>query len=224
MYHSLIIGSKNTYTDFGLIPMSRPVVLPPEPKVSYLDIPGRNGALDLTETITGNITYENRQGSWKFVVDKNRDWVEVYSELLSFIQGRFLRVILEDDPLYYYEGRLNISEWSSEKNHSVITINYILDPFKYEVVEAIDERYQEITKNLVTEPFVFSFDSYTKVIEAIVICGNYGNIDVVASIGKINYPCRMGKNILPIFHVNGNDTFKIEGNCEVTIRYRKGRL
>ncbi len=77
MYHSLIIGDKNTYSDFGLIPMSRPVISPPEPKVSYLEIPGRNGVLDLTETLTGSITYENRQGSWKFLVDKNREWSKV---------------------------------------------------------------------------------------------------------------------------------------------------
>lgn len=224
MYHSLIIGGKNTYSDFGLIPISRPVISPPEPKVSYLEIPGRNGVLDLTETLTGTITYENRQGSWKFLVDKNREWSKVYSELLSFIQGRFLRVILEDDPLYYYEGRLSVNEWSSEKNYSVMTISYNLDPFKYEVTEAKNDGYQKVSKNLATEPYVFTFDAHTKVIEAIVTCGNVGNVDVVATIGNIKYPCKMGVNILPIFHVNGKSTFKIEGNLEVVIQYRKGRL
>lgn len=105
-----------------------------------------------------------------------------------------------------------------------MTISYNLDPFKYEVTEAKNDGYQKVSKNLATEPYVFTFDAHTKVIEAIVTCGNVGNVDVVATIGNIKYPCKMGANILPIFHVNGKSTFKIEGNLEVVIQYRKGRL
>ena len=46
MYHSITIGSKNTWDDWYLIPSSRPVVNPPKPKTKYIDIPGADGHLD----------------------------------------------------------------------------------------------------------------------------------------------------------------------------------
>ena len=37
MYHSIIISGKNTYDEWGLVPMSRPVVNPPTVKTTYVD-------------------------------------------------------------------------------------------------------------------------------------------------------------------------------------------
>ena len=79
MYHSMIIGEKHTFRDFGLIPVSRPVVNPPQPNYSFLEVPGANGSLDISEAVCGNITYADRTGSFEFYVKNGRNWVDVYA-------------------------------------------------------------------------------------------------------------------------------------------------
>lgn len=74
MYHSITIGKKNTFQDFGLIPTSRPVITPPSPNYSYLEIPGGSGAFDISEAVSGTLTYANRNGSLEFYVKGGRDW------------------------------------------------------------------------------------------------------------------------------------------------------
>lgn len=68
MYHSINIGEKNTWTDWHLIPSSRPYIEMPTIKEKSVEIPGRNGVIDLTTFLTGSPTYGNRKGSWEFYV------------------------------------------------------------------------------------------------------------------------------------------------------------
>ena len=170
MYHSLIIDGKNTYDDFGLIPTSRPIINPSSPRYSYIEVPGMSGVLDVSDSLTGKMSYENRTGSIEFLVQNKKKWSDVYSELLAFMQGRFMRIVLEDDPLYYYEGRLHISSWKSNKNNSTITIDYDLSPFKYETKNAVNG-YLISERNLSGNVYYYA-DESTKVLEMIAECEN----------------------------------------------------
>ena len=53
-------GTKHSYRDWGLLLKSRPVISPPSPKTVYVDIPGSNGVIDLTESLTGDVKFDNR--------------------------------------------------------------------------------------------------------------------------------------------------------------------
>ena len=131
MYHSIYIDDKNTWKDWHLVPTSRPVVNPPKAKTNYIEVPGADGALDISSVFTGQILYSNRQGIWEFRVDpKFMDWTEIYSLIMKYVHGNFVKVILEDDPEYYYEGRLFVNQWLSDKDNSTITIEYNLAPYK----------------------------------------------------------------------------------------------
>ena len=61
----------NTWTDWHLIPSSRPSVVPPTIVTKYVEIPGADGVLDLSNFLTGRPTYGQRQGSFSFVVDNH---------------------------------------------------------------------------------------------------------------------------------------------------------
>jgi phage-related protein len=130
---------KNSYTDFKLVPSSRPVIAPPELKTSYVDIPGGNGSIDLSEVVSGCPVYENREGDIEFYVlnsnypgFNNYDtWIKRYTDIMNFLHGRKIEMILEDDPDYYYRGRFSVDEWASEKDYSMLTLSYILEPFKW---------------------------------------------------------------------------------------------
>lgn len=155
MYHSLTFGegdkAKNTWDDWHLIPTSRPAFAFPAVKKHTVDIPGGNGAIDLTSSLTGYPTYENRTGSFEFIVmhsgltsDANGSaynnasksaWQEVYSEIANYLHGQYMHLTYEDDPEYYYKGRFTIDDWNSNEEYSTITIGYDLEPFKYSVVD-----------------------------------------------------------------------------------------
>ena len=131
MYHSITFGEKNTWDDWHLVPSSRPLFAPPAVKSKYVEIPGANGAIDLTDALTGAPLFENRQGSIDFiVVNGYGEWQERYSEILMYLHGKKMRAVLEDDPGYYYEGRFALDEWRSEPNWSSVTISYNVYPYK----------------------------------------------------------------------------------------------
>lgn len=146
MYHSVIFGEKNTWDDWHLIPTSRPVINPPEPKINQVEIPGSDGSLDLTNALNPFVYFKNRTGSIEFMivndlyylVRTHEEWFEVYSEIANYLHGQKMRMILEDDPDYFYEGRFKVNSFKSGKNYSTITIDYDVNPYKWSVVSTLD--------------------------------------------------------------------------------------
>lgn len=132
MYHSITIGDKNTWDDWHLVAKSRPVINPPKQKTKYLDIPGASGSIDMSESLTGYPVFDNREGDFEFyVMNGYLAWNVLLEEISKFLHGKRMRLILEDEPEYYYEGRFAVDEWKSEKDYSKIVISYNLEPYKY---------------------------------------------------------------------------------------------
>ena len=136
-------GSINTWDDWHLIPTSRPVFQQGSVKTVYIDIPGGDGQLDLTESLTGYPVFNNREGSLEFIVANGyrRSWAEGFSRFANWLHGKKLRVVLDDDPEYFYEGRFSLNEWKSNNDGtwSNITIDYNLKPYKYSVYVSTDK-------------------------------------------------------------------------------------
>lgn len=130
-YHSITIGSKNTWDDWHLVPSSRPLVSPPGLKTHFVDLPGGDGVLDLSEALAGKPIYGNRTGSWEFIVMNDyQNWELLYSEIMNYLHGKTYHAILDDDPSYYYDGRFSLEEWASNKDWSTVKIQYSLAPYK----------------------------------------------------------------------------------------------
>jgi len=140
MYHSIIIGDKNTWADWHLFPSSRPVFNPPEVKTKYIDIPGADYQLDLSTVLTGDIAYGARTGSLEFIVDNgHEEWYNLYSKILDYLHGQIRKATLEDEPSYYYEGRFTVNEWKSDPHNSKIVIDYNLAPYKYDQFTSLED-------------------------------------------------------------------------------------
>lgn len=138
--HSIIFGDKNTWVDWFLIPSSRPVFKPPSPKTKLIDIPGADWHLDASTVLTGDIVYNGREGSFEFIVDNDHiEWYELYSKILNYLHGQILQAKLEDDPMYYYEGRFTVNEWKSEEQNSKIVIDYNVNPYKLESSTSLED-------------------------------------------------------------------------------------
>lgn len=243
MYHSIIFGDKNTWADWYLIPSSRPVFNPPEPKTKFVDIPGADWHIDMSEVLTGDIAYNPRQGSLEFIVDNGQlsdykadRWHVLYSEILDYLHGRILQATLEDDPLYYYEGRFSLNEWKSDPHNSKITVDYVVSPYKYEVSSSLED--------WLWDPFDFedgiireykdlrvdgSLDFVIvgrrmRVTPSFIVKSDDGNGLKVTFNGR-TYDLPDGTSrIVNIQTVEGENDLTFTGNGTVSIEYRGGKL
>lgn len=124
--------NKNTWIDWHLVPTERPSIAPPEVITKMVEVPGM-GDLDLTESLTGYPVYKNRTGSITFMVQNDyENWHDIYQKMCNYLHGRKLYMAYEEDPRYYYYGRFTVDAYESGDNNSEITINYDLEPFKYD--------------------------------------------------------------------------------------------
>ena len=129
--NGVTFGEKHSLRDWGLLLKSRPVISPPEAKTIYIDVAGADGSLDLTEALTGDVKYKNRKVSFEFIVlDARNRWSNIYSEIMDYLHGQQMKIVLDEDSSYYYVGRLNVDEWNSNKVTSTIKISGIVDPYK----------------------------------------------------------------------------------------------
>ena len=164
MYHSInfkIDGKTyNTWDSWRLIPHPRPSVAMPKVRTKYLDIPGMNGKLDISEILTGKPLYEDRTGSWEFYITRRpfengtvHRWTTTWRIIAEALHGKRGTVWLEDDKYVSYEGRFSLGEkFNAQKDYSKITIEYTLRP------RPIDTVPKTGTNGWLWDPFDFRSD------------------------------------------------------------------
>lgn len=124
---------RNTWTNWRLIPSSKPIVANPAAKTNFIEIPGRNGALDQTDYLAGKVTYGPRTGSWDFILDNGwvHTWEEFRKMIIEFLHGKVLTVVLTDVPDVYWKGRFTVNSFTAGANNNTVSIGYTLDPYCY---------------------------------------------------------------------------------------------
>lgn len=126
----------HSYDDLGLVLTSKDMGTP-KPKTMTVDINGAHGVIDLTESLTGYVQYENRQLRFEFQVFAGKTaWVSAYSDLLTAIHGKTMKVVLDEDPDFYYSGRVTVNTWTSMKSLNTIVVEVDADPFKYSMISS----------------------------------------------------------------------------------------
>lgn len=129
--YGVTFGDKHTYRDWGLLPTLRPEVSPPEPKITRVNIPGADGSLDLTQVLTDDVKYKNRIIDFEFLVIGGRGrWSMLYSDILDYLHGQSMQIILDEDPEYYYNGRVEVDSWKSNQDTSRIALVAEVEPYK----------------------------------------------------------------------------------------------
>lgn len=228
----------NTWDDWHLIPSSRPLIAVPQFKSEYIDVPGGNGSIDAStilwatpvytsggavESVTyqeGYPTFQNRSGSIEFyVMNDYGQWYNRYSDAMDYLHGQKVKLILEDEPDYYYRGRMTVNQWRSEKSWSKITLDYNFEPFKYELFTSLEE--------WLWDPFSF----IDGVIRARYIDRNSGNVIIgpirdVSLTGNnngINVPISAkGMPIVPTIIATCLDSSQAESNFLQIAKYKDG--
>ena len=144
MYYSITFTnsagvSKNTWTDWSLIPSTPPQITPPEPYTNYVDIPGRpEGPIDLSEVLTNGLAFNNSEGDWAFIsVEENENRIAKIQEMKRFLHGQKLKIYLEEEPGYYHKGRIIVGGFQTGRGPNGYQMKYIVEPMRYD--SATDE-------------------------------------------------------------------------------------
>lgn len=126
-------GTKHSYDDFGLVLQKKDLSLP-EPKTEKIEVTGRNGAIDLTESLVDEVTFKNRTITFTFVVLNGLlYWSKALSELTNYLHGRKMQIILDADKTFYYYGRCTVDKFESKQRLATIVVKCDVEPFKIEV-------------------------------------------------------------------------------------------
>lgn len=250
MIQSITFGDKNTWDDWKIIPTERPVFAPPKPKTTYIDIPGGNGSLDLSESLTGYPVYENRTGSFKFrVMNDYVEWYQRYSEIMNYIHGQTVKAILADEPDWFYTGRFTVDSWASGDTWSLITISYNVNPYKWALQTSIedwewdpfnfesgiitDTTFGNISINStsawVTKTFSSEFFGTVPISPTFIVSGSSNlNVQFTNTYLEIDKTVVLsdGNNQVPdfIFYGLSSYTLKFKGVGTISIEFRKGEL
>lgn len=141
---------KHSIIDWDLLMVSKSIPLP-EPKTISVDIPGRDGKIYLSNAF-GEIKYENRTLTFDFDIFSNPSkWWELREKIAQTLYDKKIKIILDQDPNYYYFGRCKITSFTTTFTVAHISIECDCEPFKYKLTET------SISNNLVAgETYIFS--------------------------------------------------------------------
>ena len=206
----------------------------PEPKKEKVDIPGADGELDFSKSLTGDIKYKNRIITFTFVTTKKYDlWKSLLSDIANYLHGQnFEKIILDEDQNFYYKGQAEVNEFKSDKSIGTIVIECDVEPYKYDIFSS-DEDWEwdpfdfetgiiNETKDLAVngELEVTLLCRRMKVVPKFV-CEN--PLQLIFNDTTYNLPA--GESFHPDIETeDGENIFNFIGNGTVTIEYRGGSL
>lgn len=136
--HSVYFDDYNSWDEWHMIPTSRPSIVTPAMVENTVEVPGMNGSLDLSEALTGYPLFNNRSGSITFMfINGYGNWVERRDSVIKKLHGKRMKIRLSDDPNYYYEGRITVGDWTTNRDMSSIDISYNVKPYAIKQYETI---------------------------------------------------------------------------------------
>lgn len=212
--YAIFDGEKNTFEDWGLM-LSGVSISDPDPQVITTDVPGRNGPLDLSEVLTGYVTYKNRKIELEFDASSSYDeWPALRSKISNYLHGKNRKIVFDNDPEFYYYGRFTVDHSRSDEATATVVITGSVDPYKY------DAELSEVYLTGAGSKTATIYGSRMPVVPTITA----GSATTVTFNGTA-YAVSAGANLIPgVCLVEGENTLVFAGGGNITISYRGGSL
>lgn len=224
------IGDKYLTKDYGFL-FSSKNISSPKPKLIEIDIPGTSEMIDLTETLSGDVEYDQREIT---VVVKDIIGVHSYyarlSQLANDIHGQKKELIFSKDSGYYWTGRMDVNTAVAETYGSTFTIKATVDPYKYETQSSLEPWLWDsfsFEDGIIRDYFNIAVPGSITIIGRRkrvcpkFICSNAMNVSYLGNI----YPLASGETVVPdIFIGEGNHVLTFIGSGTVSVDYQGGSL
>lgn len=228
------IGEKHTLKDWNLGWTAITLGFP-EAKTYEQDVPGADGTLDITEAVTGgDVKYKNRNISLEFETQDEDffEWATCISEIANYLVGKKMKIILDNDPNFYYIGRLAIDVEKTDRVNGKIVISGDVNPYKYELYSSLEDwvwddfdfetgiirEYKDIK---VYGEYQLCIPGRRKRIIPVIKCDS--TMEVIYN--GASYTLQKGKSkIFDIWLTENENILTFKGNGVVSVDYRGGSL
>ena len=218
MERFFILDKFNTWYDWCLILTAKDVT-PPEPKTNYVNIDGMNGTLDLSESLTGEITYNDRTVTATFWTSEGsyKDREKLLRDIVSCLHGKKIKIIEPDDPEHYFYGRVKIVSKINILAYAEFSIECTCEPWRYSIEDTF--RTFDVNSTLVNNLVINNqgIKTLTPDIEVV------GAIDITYGDSKISLIDGVYK-ISDIRLKQGVNVIGVSGNGSVTFKYKEADL
>ena len=207
-------GTKWAHADYGLV--VAPYAIPmPEPQTNFVEILGRDGALDLSEAF-GTARYSDRTISLTLFVRAPFD--TLVSTFAVDVHGRRMNVIFDRDPTYYYDARVTLEDVERHAGYCELSLECRAKPYKLEhfetMITVLTSGNATVTLTNTRMPVVPTIIASSEMTLTFMIGGKGYTINLTA-----------GTHIIPsLVLTEGETAIEITGTGRVTFTYRKGAL
>ena len=207
-------GTKWAHADYGLI--VAPYAIPmPEPQTNFVEIPGRDGALDLSEAL-GTVRYTDR--TIPLTLYARAPFDSLVSTFAADVHGRRMNVIFDRAPAYYYDARITIEDVERHWGYCELSLECRAKPYKLEQFETaitvLPTGSATVTLANTRMPVVPSITVSAEMTLAFTISGKDYSVTLPT-----------GTHTIPALVLSEGDTeIGITGTGSATFTYRKGTL
>ena len=207
-------NEKSAYYDWGIVLTKASIPLP-SVKTSSVDIKGADGILDLSEVLTGDVCYGNRDIELTFAMMEDKDYYSVVSDIANYLHGKKVTMKLTNDDEYFYSGRATINDWDYSPGKGALVIAISAEPYKYSVTES------NVFVNLNNETKSLTLPNMRmRVAPTLVVTGS-----VTMTFEGNTYTLQTGEQQLLNFLLSeGDNNVSFSGTGTVKINYRQGAL
>lgn len=209
----------HSYRDFSLILISL-TIEQAQAKTEYIDIPGGDGQLDLTESF-GDVKYSNRKLTAEFQTKlRHQAFYNKFEEIVNAINGRCIKVVLDEDENFYFEGRVSINEYKSNEKIGSIVIEVDCEPYKM-------ENHETINSFVLTgeEKEVYLFNLRKRVSPSVVVSNVPAGQDIQVAFESYSFKVGNGTFEVPELELKeGQNCIKLTGIGNIQFKYRRGKL
>lgn len=214
IFQGAFLNGEHTLRDWGACITNQDVIGMPAVKTVLLEVPGRSGRIDLSEILTGDVSYGNRELKLVLAAETNIErWRETCDHIFNTFHGRSVTVIFDEDPGHFYVGRASVTDPSRLHTAGKMTIEVEAEPFRYEVTETVATF--ETSTSAITDVLLNDRMPVSPEVEVTNACDLFFEGEV--------FHLEEGRHVVPGFVLHeGENAVRLTGTSSVTFRYRKG--
>ena len=106
-------------------------IAPPEPRREMLEIPLRDGALNVSSMLSDVVHYSTREITLGLETAALRsEWPLIQTALMRDFHGQSVQLVLDNDPDWYWEGWAAVDQMEDKGGSAGWTIRIQAQPFK----------------------------------------------------------------------------------------------
>lgn len=214
----LLIGTYNTVEQLWTLAALE--LSAPEYQEKFLDVPGRDGALDLSAALTnGAPTYHSRTLTVKLECSEGDRLTReaAINTMVNWLDGWRQDIVLPDDPGHYITGRVSVAKEYNDLAHAAVTVTAVCDPWRY----AKDETIYTLTAESTEKVAFLSNDGRRTAVPLLTITGG----TMLLKYGSFSWSLGAGTYQLPDLTLpQGGGSLTYSGTGTLRITYREAVL